>query len=91
MCECSQCADHRLFRDAFKRRDPDELISIIKRLEDERMNLNLDLGVAEAILDGDWPSAKEKLEAGLAKVAEIEKKSARQSVSGVVQVPNTEV
>ena len=72
-CNCEHCQLSERTREAILRRDPDELISLLR----EVMNLNAcigeDLGYYKAVLSGDWPSASRQLEEALEKAKKIEK------------------
>jgi hypothetical protein len=64
-CDCTICKYSRKVEGVIERRDPDELIAVVKELMDASYNMGHDLDYANCVLDGSWPSAVEQLERAL--------------------------
>lgn len=67
ICNCSLCLYSRRVRGIISRRNVDELIATVNELMDANYGIGEDLDVAEAVLNGSWPSAVSQLERALEK------------------------
>jgi hypothetical protein len=66
-CDCFMCRRHAELLAVIGRGNIDEMAKFIVQQETSILNLELDRDVANCVLDGSWPSAREQLERALAK------------------------
>lgn len=72
-CECAVCARHRKIEEIIKRRDVNELISILQQCENQLFDTEFDLDYYKLVANGKWHCSVEILERWLQNAKEVGK------------------
>ena len=73
-CQCDFCKLVRRIDATIERRDPDEMVALIKELADMWVCADFDNSYHKCIFDGSWPQAEEILTRSLEKVKKFKEK-----------------